>query len=596
MTKQTSLNKCPKAINFFKKTLKKQTPLTLLVTAFSLLICPGLLLNDISHRINYNNTVEIWDYFQGFTILIFIIALGEMLLLTMVNFSFLYSKRSGDVFHALPLTRNQLLYTRIFSSYIGSAFTMTLCFIGMSLVNFMPDIKGVDLATVLMTYFAMLVMLLLCTLFSSIFAISSGTVFDFIIAIGAVTVAIPAIYAIGVNIVESVTEGVNLDQGEFAFKYTSPFIFAGVTVFSVLSNFKNPVAQEFWAIGSEFNFITPLITIIFSVFCVWILSKLFKIRRSESAGEAYAFRFAPLIINFLVSLVGGYVIAKIFTGSGYADLDFWVFYLIGAVLCSVTVGTIFSRGFKTVKNSLIKGSITVGVALVLCIATIVYAGYIEGYIPRAEDIKTITVGNYNNAIFYDNFDIVLDIHKMAVSDIKNDDTYFKEKDEDIGYSTLVQQVRNFNITYKLKNGSVVKRRYHSLYDNKYDDLIIRYIKSEEYLKRFKIDSEIFKGKIDLSYSEFVGANKAFLFKQGTSDAKTVQKLYETYVDELRNADRKDFFEPISILEISGRKENNKDGEFFSFSLEIPKSFVKTNAIISGLELLTDAEIAEKYGK
>ena len=46
MTLKTYLANKKQLFNFFLFTLRKQTPMTLLLTAFALLICPGTLLRE----------------------------------------------------------------------------------------------------------------------------------------------------------------------------------------------------------------------------------------------------------------------------------------------------------------------------------------------------------------------------------------------------------------------------------------------------------------------------------------------------------------------------------------------------------------------
>ena len=115
MILKTSSNKLNPAINFFKTSLKKQSGFVLLSLVISLLICPGVILKNISDNtinITKDNTYEMQWLVDGFTTGIFVFSLAVMLLLLFVNFGFLYSKKASDVFHSLPLTRNELLITR----------------------------------------------------------------------------------------------------------------------------------------------------------------------------------------------------------------------------------------------------------------------------------------------------------------------------------------------------------------------------------------------------------------------------------------------------------------------------------------------------
>ena len=91
MTSRISSAKNNPVLSFFKFTLKKQTPLTLLVTAFALLVCPGMILRDANDDIIRDYQLTHWNYATiSFVILGMALLLTFMLLL--LNFGFLFSK------------------------------------------------------------------------------------------------------------------------------------------------------------------------------------------------------------------------------------------------------------------------------------------------------------------------------------------------------------------------------------------------------------------------------------------------------------------------------------------------------------------------
>lgn len=589
MTSVTSLNN-KRRFNFFTFTLKKQTPLTLLVTAFSLLFCPGTLLNQILEKIARYEAIfsgekpEMDDYFIGYAIAIFLIGVGLMILLTITNFGFLYSKKAGDVFHALPLKRSELLTVRMLSSFIGAAFTMSVSYISLVIVNAMPNVIPIDAATLFATYGAMLAGLIMLTVFTTVFAISSGGVFDFIIAIGGINVALPLIYLVFMNFLENNSYGVVYSNFESQLIYTTPFAFTAMTVIELAENGVEGVKEYFLDPRSYVNVITVVIYIVFTALCIFAVYKLFKIRRSETAGESYSFGFIPHIISVLVSIVGGYALGYIFTGYSFANLGFWLFFIVGIILCSITAGAIFSRGFKTVKVSMIRGGIAVGISLILCVSLIFVSGHAENYIPKAEDIKKITVGYNEQVEFTENYDIVLDIHKEILGKTDSDPSSNDLYDEDIKYREyesyrIVDEFDGIRIHYYMKNGAIHTRQYFSLTDPVFDALFIRYARSDEYLKQYTD----FEGIVPLvevqyiDYGEKITHNEKPVY--GAVEPEKAMEIISTYAEEFKNAPDSAFYESCDLFELFGVSENS-----YSTTLRVPESFAKTRAVIATVEL------------
>lgn len=597
MTSATSLNKCSPAASFFTFTLRKQTPMTLLITAFALLLCPGVLLNEMMDTYSLREVV-MSSYFSGFSVLIIIVGLAEMLLLSMMNMSFLYSKKAGDVFHALPLTRNQLLFCRVLPSFIGSAFTVTVCYGCLAVINFMPRVESIDLATVAAVWGAMMVALLLCTMFTAVFAVCSGGIFDFVIALGAVSVAIPAIYAICINWLDNIAYGVVWADGYWAYAGTSPFVFAVVSVMHIAEEGITSVAGEFWHTRSDLSFMTAIIAILFTAVCCIAVSKLFKVRRSETAGEAYSFKLIPYIISLLVSIVGGYVLGYMFTGSGFGAFDFWVFFIIGAMLCSITAGVIFSRGFKTLVRSVISGAAAAATAILLCVVLIFAGGWAESYIPREQSIRYISVGNYDNATFYDNFDIIMDIHRAVVAEMNGEewsggeavavDTNLmtaKKYPESGKTPTLSDSIEAIRFTYVMKSGARVERSYYNLQGEQYAPLMIRYIQSDEYIARYlnyddmeQAISVSFYNYLDESYlNSSEDGEYYFRPKSGSITQNRAKELLTTYAKELKAADTAAFYEPCDEIELYGVNSIR-----YSQTIIVPESFSETRALVAGI--------------
>ncbi len=592
-----------RVLSFFTHTLKKQTPVTLLVTAFCLIISPGLLLSTIIEQLKYPTGIpsayrekpEMSAYFNEFTMVIFIISLLLMLLLVIINFNFLFAKKTGDVFHALPLRRNELLFTRMLSSFVGAAFTLTLSYGSLAVVNLMPSIVPVEFSTVLWVYIAMLLGLFMCTAITTLFAVCSGGIFDFIIALGGINCGIPVIYYLFLNLLENNAYGVRFLNQEQGLYYTSPYVFAVMNVFDLSNTGAEEIANGFFKTHSQLNFISVIIFILFTVLCLFAVSRLFYVRKSETAGESYSFGIVPHIISVLVSIVGGYVLGYIFTGHGFDDIDFWLFFIFGVILTSITAGAIFTRGFKTVKVSMIRSAVSVALAVLLTFSMLFAAGYIEGYVPKTDKIEKITVGYDEETVFTENFDIPMDIHRAALGRNWNsgENSAVYDKPFTNSRQNIIDSFDAIRINYYLKNGNQVTRQYNGLYNSDFDKYFIRYIKSDEYMKKFTEFGEIDE-KIEVEYNAWNNEMSTYETRYAMITPSHAKAILESYVEEFKAADDSAFSEGGNVISLWGI--NNLINKNSSLNgICVPESFKNTNAIISEIEFMDNRnEFNEEY--
>ncbi len=575
--------------SFFGFTLKKQTPITILVSVFCLLICPGTIIDRVFTLAELKRPLYL--SFELYAIVIFIMGVLLTELLTVLNLGFLFSKKSGDLFHAIPLTRNELVFSRIAASFIGGLFTVSISYFPLAFINFLPGVKGVDLATVIATYvFIVLALGLLC-LYTALFAVVSGGVLDFFIAISAVSTGIPIIIAICISLFESSAYGVLIYSELDFFTYLSPCVMAFLPVINICVQGAEEAFKDFLKPASEFSIITLTVYIAYIVLLVWAISYLFKRRKSEKAGEAYAFKAVLWIISAIGAFIGGYLNAGIFTGvSGYS-ISYWVFFSVGVVLWSVALGAIFSRGFKTVKASLIRAAFTAALSIVVGLAIGLCAMVAEKRIPKESSIESITVtANIEDIVFYDDFDVILDIHKKALEvgrEHLSDMSDWQEKySYDSNKPTLIGAHNHITITYKLKSGAEVMRNYTLWpnYDDEYKALLIRYMQTEEYVARYLTGDYL---KAGLSLTKYGNYTSQRTYSAEIYDCEIVAEILKTYAEELLSADESAFYENCATLTISGNRRGKEGTEYHNETIYIPKSFEKTRNLLNDIEALWD---------
>ncbi len=581
MTSRTSSVNTRPVLNFFTFTLKKQIPLTLLITAFSFLIIPGMLIRDVLSHFEWGRSPYDMDgdMFSAWTT--FTLGAGAVLMfmLLLTNFGFLFSKKAGDVFHALPLTRNQMLLTRGLASFIGGLFNFSICFAAVSIVNFLPSVSGVPFELVIKAFLLGILYLFALTVFSLLFVVCSGGYFDTLVAFAAVNLCPVFIAMMLFFVTEDSTVGLSVDYNYLIYTTPIAYIFFKYAFMGYVYTHPQLVAPM-----ERTTVWTVLVVVLLAVLCIIATVKLFKVRKSETAGEAYSFKFVPTIITVLVSMVGGFFIAEVLSGfDTNFNILFWFFFIVGALLCSVAAGAIITRGFKTVKSSFLKGAVAVILMIALVITTIFVGSAAESRVPKAEQIKKIYL-NYDKSVeFTDNFDIVLDLHKGITENIKNDKTGGET-------SAFLNNINDIRITYVLNDSVEIKRDYwqgRPNMDNLYPQLLAL-MKSDEYFQKYEdcVSPNGLSVQVRLMGDKYGYTN--MVYDDGIADLTKEQakEFIELFKKEVKAADLSVFDENCYVVYISGIDYKE---------LFIPHSFTQTMDYIGPL-LAPEDEYYKSLGK
>ncbi|MBQ2316353.1 MAG: hypothetical protein II372_03535, partial [Clostridia bacterium] len=180
MMLKTSSREINPFFGMFKSTLRKNLGIIIIVTIAALLYCPGHFLTDMEYymeRIN-NGNYSGYDMLQDF---MYIVSVSAGILVTFfnfINFTYLYSKRSSDVFHAFPLTRSELLISRMSASVIGTLLPVTVAYIAYTALSIFNPWMMASVAQILISYLHTLLVIFVCAAFSSVFVVSAGSMFD----------------------------------------------------------------------------------------------------------------------------------------------------------------------------------------------------------------------------------------------------------------------------------------------------------------------------------------------------------------------------------------------------------------------------------
>ncbi len=439
MTQKISLNRFCPAFNIFLFTLRKNLGFTAVATVLALILSPFYMMSLVDNQLEYFVTERL-NFQEIFFPAAIVLAVGATLFLVIllyINFSFLFSKSASDSFHSMPISRTKMLISRFFASYISSLIPVIAAYIGFVAVAVSPTVES-NISAIITAGLFTVFMMLFCGAFTLLFIITAGTVFDSVVAFAALNVGLPVIVALICSMCEDNLYGVASIDYVYAWQYTSPFTFSLIKLIAFLEEplMINPFA---WSIT------VPVILLTAVIMVASIL--LYRRRKSETAGTAYAYKFVPVIIGTVVSVICYFILGAIFANDRL-EISFWIPGIIGAILGAVIYNIVINRGFKNIK----KAVVPVSVALV-CIFTVT-AGIafdvfgFEDYVPENSEIACVNVNYRGMSMNFENIELATDLHKMIVRDKPETN----EPEEYIEREYI-------HLTYTLKNGKTVERRY-----------------------------------------------------------------------------------------------------------------------------------------
>ncbi len=467
MMLKTSSNKVNPSANMFRFTLKQNLGIIVLATIAFLLVCPSYMLINLNAftftAVEKNHYFKEWC--ENFSFFASIISGVSVVGINLLNFSFMFKRNSSDFTDSLPITRNELFLSKTISGFLIVLVPSVLSLLALGIAATCFGFSKIFLS-VLINILYIIAITAVCSAFSMIFIISSASIFDFLLSFATVNIGLLILGAIVCNMCEELLIGYRGSGYVTVFRYISPVSFA------------------YYGFGSHvFSSHAPLIyfpyfikaIIITAVFYV-ISLLLYRKRKTESTGKAFAYNFLYIICAFLISFCASYAFGAVFAdGVNFNSGIFYLFAIIGGLIAGVVYGAITSRGFKTIKKSLIIG----GVSFVIMVAL---AGSIKidviGYnkrIPSKENVKVASVKIWSDNVSYTDPTFVINLHKKIITEdgilTNYNETNPELKDDELTASAV-------DINYTLKNGRTLSRTY-LVYDKKIEKELETLLKSKE---------------------------------------------------------------------------------------------------------------------
>lgn len=359
---------------FFRFLIKRNTRLMIITTIGMIALYPLLAFTEFVTSGGYSQLS--FDIGRGFQLAIFFISL---VIVPFVIFSYLNSKKSLDVYHALPITRKDLFLT-------GLAASVTIVLIpfitvyGIGWIYNISVIPNVDNILLFQNLYYSLALSLAITLPFMFAMMNTGTSVDGFLY-GFIIHLIPMItYGTYLVFGNTVLLGFRAPTTNTFLLFTSPLW----TIFEINLNrdliFPNPnLVSLYW--------------FVMSIGMSWLVLYFYKIRRSEKAETPFTNnKFYPILTSIFIVIVQFFFYSTFTLLTEGRNLDFRTLILpvISTFVGYMILDAIANRGFKNFPKAVIKFSILTLISLIVFVSATLTGGLgYTSFVPREDNIESV---------------------------------------------------------------------------------------------------------------------------------------------------------------------------------------------------------------
>ena len=397
------------------------------------------------------------------------------LLSAMAVFSYLYSPRSCDTLHAMPLQRRELFLTNYISGILFLFLPQVLTFVCTLIVCIVHNITSVEhvlfwLLCCMGIAFFFYSLGVFCCMLSGNYV---GSIAFFLI----ILMLFKIIRSIVTNLLAVLCFGYGnigrdffLDTAVSRWEFLSPFTF--------LRNFV--YVQESWSDTGSLQSISVTGGIYVALYCIpavllLILSGiLYKRRQMEAAGDIVAVSWLAPVFRSLLSILGGLACGMIFINDIflYSFQRYFLAFVVTSVICSAlfyaVAEMLLQKRFRIFSR---KGVLHWGICAAICVA---FLGCIKGdvfrieeYMPKEDKIQSVEIVNEglttsDPEIIHKVYAIhqdILENKKMYQEFLRSHPDDTEETDDTDNGDIPTDSTASFDITYYLKDGGEVTRSY-----------------------------------------------------------------------------------------------------------------------------------------
>ena len=319
MTSKALSHKFHPSLNLYRYSVKRTFGLTLLMTVFMLLICPGYVVTHINNRLSLSE-VDVYNFDKTAPTLILgvmAVTCAASLIYLFINFSFLYSRSGSDFFHSLPLKRSGMLASRFLASVVPILLPLTITYASMCGILALDYVEG-SVKLILTGFVYNILILIMCAAFTLIFIVCAGSIFDLIISFFTFNIGIFLLQLINSALCQEYLLGYPHNSEFKLLMLSTPFVYAFEGFFDLFCG-----TELFVSSYPIFTAKLVIITLL-SLVAAFLL---YKRRKSEKSGVSYAYRFIYIVCALIIGVIGAYIVGIIFS-EGELNFLFWIFAVV----------------------------------------------------------------------------------------------------------------------------------------------------------------------------------------------------------------------------------------------------------------------------
>ncbi len=425
-------------------------------------------------------------------------------------FGDLFNSRLCNALHAMPLRRESWFFTHVVS---GLAYSIVPNAVGIFVIMFqmgenwfVAPVWLLGMTLQYLFFFALAVFCVFCTgkRFAAVAVYAILNFGSYIVQWFCETVYLPLLY------------GVEMDAEPFT-------LFCPVS--KLCSNFETWIEWRFAAnglwqfdgFGGEWGYLWILTAIGIVLLAVSLL--MYRRRKLESAGDFIAVKPLAPVFSVVFTLCAGAIFAMFsyLTGGDYAP-----YLILGMVVGWFGAQMLLQR---TVKVFRVKAFLKAGALIALMFLSVlllqVDAFHIVRWVPKAEDVKSVTLANYKSQYYSSSYEdgyyygsrISLELTEQEDIEkiISAHEDILARKDEHVSKGHRVV------LTYELKNGRKVQRNYWAPADGVCYDVVQEFFNAPELVLGYK------------NWNEFVKQVQVLYFANGD----VPKNLYREMLEALR---------------------------------------------------------------
>ncbi len=408
----------------------------------------------------FTETSEIGKFQIFASNIIYFLTIIFTIVFTIKIFSYLHNKRKADFYGSMPIGRITMYFSRCATALI---FSIAPAFFFLGIISIISICFGQPLLTeTSMMFIKIFLGSLACISAYGFFAVCCGTTVNSVFMFIFTCIAYPLSALFITATIKAFFSG----------------LYLGITGNSLIINALNPL--------EAYNGTHIVYWIVFTIVCFALSAWLVRNRKYERAQNSFAFFLPVHIVKLLVSFIIGMILGNVFGAInlfGISYVGFIVGFVVGSAAAFVICHLIFYKSFRNfLKSSILLGILVAVVTATVGIFCLDPTGY-NSYVPNIEDVKSAGYVDLSNCYIKEN---------KGINSIANDATEdFSDEvsikniiygHKDILFDrTFSTQEKFINVwarlltdglgidtsdrifSYKLNNGSTIKRVYTSSY-------------------------------------------------------------------------------------------------------------------------------------